>query len=265
MFWAMLTGEKIIITGAAGGLGQAIASRALGAGATVALFEKTDDLAQSAKSAFAGNDMISAWVADLSNAKAIEAAVKDASAHMGGITGLVNNAAVLCKDDSDPVSTSLESWETTLEINVTGAFLMCKFCLPHLLKQESGGSIVTMSSVVAHAASAIPQIAYTTSKGALEAMTREIAITYARDNIRANCVAPGPVETARTAHYFATEANWAKRKRYIQMGRLGQASEIAALVTFLLSKEAGYITGGTYLADGGISAAYIAEDETGSA
>ncbi len=259
MFGAMLTDEKIIITGAAGGLGQAIAKQALEAGARLALFEKNDSLADEAKARFSAHDGVSAYAADLNSADALADAVQKANAEMGGITGLVNNAAILCEDDSDPVTTSLASWNTTMQINVTGAFLMCKFCLPHL--QSHGGSIVTMSSVVAHAASAIPQIAYTTSKGALEAMTREIAIRYARDNIRANCVAPGPVRTARTEHYFASEENWAKRRRHIPMGRLGHADEIAALVIFLLSKQAGYVTGATYRADGGISAAYIASDE----
>jgi NAD(P)-dependent dehydrogenase (short-subunit alcohol dehydrogenase family) len=259
MFGAMLRDEKIIITGAAGGLGQAIAKHALEAGAVVALFEKTEALAAAARDNLAAYDHVSTYAADLTNAAGLEAAVQQASAQMRGITGLVNNAAILCQDDSDPVTTSQESWNSTLQVNVTGAFLMCKFCLPHL--QANGGSIVTMSSVVAHAASAIPQIAYTASKGALEAMTREIAIRYARNNIRANCVAPGPVRTARTEHYFSSEENWAKRQRYIPMGRLGQADEIAALVTFLLSPQAGYVTGATYRADGGISAAYIAADE----
>lgn len=259
MFGAMLKDEKIIITGAAGGLGQAIAKHALAAGAALALFEKTDDLAAAARADFAAHERVSTYTADLTSTEALEAAVQQASAHMGGITGLVNNAAILCQDDSDPIATSLESWNATLNVNVTGAFLMCKFCLPHL--QTNGGAIVTMSSVVAHAASAIPQIAYTTSKGALEAMTREIAIRYARDNIRANCVAPGPVRTARTEHYFNSEESWAKRQRFIPMGRLGQADEIAALVIFLLSRQAGYMTGATYRADGGISAAYIASDE----
>jgi NAD(P)-dependent dehydrogenase (short-subunit alcohol dehydrogenase family) len=95
-------------------------------------------------------------------------------------------------------------------------------------------------------------------------MTREIAITYARDNIRANCIAPGPILTERTAHYFDSEEKWEARRRHIPMGRLGRAEEIAALACFLLSDEAGWQTGGVYRADGGISAAYLVDDRDGA-
>lgn len=254
----MLTGGKLIITGAAGGLGLEIAKQALSANAQVAVFEKNADRLAQALSNWDGNPQISGWVADLRDPEACEQAVGNAREAMGGITGLVNNAAILSPDDSDPIQTPLESWQETLAVNVSGAFLMCKYALPALI--ENGGAIVTLSSVVAHAASAIPQIAYTTSKGALEAMTREIAITYARQNVRANCVAPGPVLTERTAHYFDTPEKWEKRRKHIPMGRLGRAEEIAALVIFLLSSQAGFITGSTYLADGGISSAYIVDD-----
>ncbi len=141
---------------------------------------------------------------------------------------------------------------------------MCKAALPSLLANgESGGSIVALSSVVAHSASAHPQLAYTTSKGAIEAMTREIAMSYARDNIRANCVAPGPVLTERTAPYFDTPKKWQMRRRHIPMGRLGKPEEIAALVCFLLSDAAAWTTGAVYRADGGISASYLVDDRDG--
>ena len=116
--------------------------------------------------------------------------VAQAISELGGLDGVVNNAAMLADDDAMPADTPLKSWQDTLAVNLTGAFLVYKHALPHLVEQQSG-SLVTMSSVVAHSASAVPQIAYTASKGGLEAMTREIAIAHARDNIRANCVARG--------------------------------------------------------------------------
>ena len=256
-----LNGKKIIITGANGGLGRAIAALAATQGATLALCEENAAQAGAAVDSL-GAEAI-ALHADLRDAAAVEAMVKDAIEQLGGLDGVVNNAAILAADDGLPAETPLSSWQTTLDVNLTGAFLVYKYALPHLIAQKSG-SLVTLSSVVAHSASAVPQIAYTTSKGALEAMTREIAIAHARDNIRANCVAPGPVLTERTAHYFETPEKWQARRRHIPMGRLGQPEEIAATVCFLLSDAAAWQTGSIMRVDGGISAAYVVDDRDGS-
>ena len=171
-----------------------------------------------------------AFAADLTDADAVAAMVSDSAATLQGLDGLVNNAAILTDDDTDPVATSLDSWRATLEVNVTGAFLCAKMCCR--CSSQKRGAIVTLSSVVAHSASATSQIAYTTSKGALEAMTREIAVAYARDNIRANCVAPGPVLTDRTGVISTRPEKWQMRRRHIPMGRLGRPEEVAALVCF---------------------------------
>ncbi|MCH1542496.1 MAG: SDR family oxidoreductase [Alphaproteobacteria bacterium] len=265
-----LSGTKILLTGANGGLGRAIAAKAYAEGAELALCEKTQDLAEAAKAALSGKASdnasdkanVIALSGDLTDETAVTSMVAKAIEQMGGLDGVVNNAAMLGDDDGMPTDTPLATWQATLDTNLTGAFLVYKAALPHLIKQQSG-SLVTMSSVVAHSASAVPQIAYTTSKGALEAMTREIAMAHARDNIRANCVAPGPVLTERTAHYFDSDEKWQARRQHIPMGRLGRPDEIAALVCFLLSEEAGWQTGGVYRADGGISASYVVDDSKG--
>ncbi|MBL6642044.1 MAG: SDR family oxidoreductase [PS1 clade bacterium] len=257
-----LSGTKILLTGANGGLGRAIAAKAQAEGAVLALCEKTQELADAAKAALPDNANAIAIAGELTDEAAVTKMVATAIEHMGGLNGVVNNAAMLGDDDGMPSDTSLATWQATLSTNLTGAFLVYKAALPHLIKQQSG-SLVSMSSVVAHSASAVPQIAYTTSKGALEAMTREIAMAHARDNIRANCVAPGPVLTPRTAHYFDSDKKWQARRQHIPMGRLGRPEEIAALVCFLLSDEAGWQTGGVYRADGGISASYVVDDSKG--
>jgi len=257
-----LSRKKILLTGANGGLGRAIAEKALAEGAHLALCEKTQDLAASAQAALPDNDNVIALAADITDEAAVQAMVAQTISALGGLDGVVNNAAMLADDDAMPADTPLASWQDTLAVNLTGAFLVYKHALPHLIEQQSG-SLVTMSSVVANNASAVPQIAYTTSKGGLEAMTREIAIAHARDNIRANCVAPGPVLTERTARYFDNDEKWQARRKHIPMGRLGRPEEIAALVCFLLSDEAGWQTGGVYRADGGIAAAYLVDDSKG--
>ncbi|MCH1485904.1 MAG: SDR family oxidoreductase, partial [Alphaproteobacteria bacterium] len=240
----------------------AIAAKAQAEGAVLALCEKTQELADAAKAALPDNANAIALAGELTDESAVTEMVTTAIEQMGGLNGVVNNAAMLGDDDGMPADTSLATWHATLDTNLTGAFLVYKAALPHLIKQQSG-SLVSMSSVVAHSASAVPQIAYTTSKGALEAMTREIAMAHARDNIRANCVAPGPVLTPRTAHYFDSDEKWQARRQHIPMGRLGRPEEIAALVCFLLSDEAGWQTGGVYRADGGISASYVVDDSKG--
>lgn len=258
-----LTGKKILITGANGGLGRAMATLAQAQGAHLALAERTPELAAAALSVLEDTVPACAVAADLSDDEATQDMVAQAIEELDGLDGVVANHAMLAEDDTTPLDTPMASWHETLNVNLSGTFRLYKAALPHLIAQQSG-ALVTLSSVVAHSASATPQIAYTTSKGALEAMTREIAMTYARDNIRANCVAPGPVLTERTAHYFDNAEKWQARRKHIPMGRLGRPEEIAALVCFLLSDGAGWQTGGVYRADGGISASYLVDDRNAS-
>ena len=259
----LLNGMTILITGANGGLGRAMAKRACESGARLLLADIDAAAAQAAVDCLPAPEMAKAYHGDLANEAAVADMMQEILSDAETLDGVVNNAATLDLNDTNPIDTPLDSWHNTLRVNLTGAFLIYKHALSKMVAQGSG-SLVTMSSVVAHSASANPQIAYTASKGALEAMTREIAMTYARDNIRANCIAPGPILTDRTAHYFDTDEKWQSRRQHIPMGRLGRADEIAALACFLLSDDAGWQTGGVYRADGGISASYVVDDRDGA-
>jgi len=252
-----LKDKVIILTGAAGGLGQALAKRLTQEQANpvlvdhnqTALLELSEDQSLNQPLCLSG---------DIADPYFITTIIAEAIEKYGKIDGLVNSAAILLPDDGDITQTPLPCWLKTMEVNLTAVFLTCQAVLPYLKKQ--GGAIVNLSSVVAHVASATSQIAYTTAKGGVEALTKEIAISHARHNVRANCVAPGPVKTDRTSHYFEDTAKWELRRRHIPMGRLGKPHEIAGLVCFLLSDDAGYITGASYLADGGIANAYVIDD-----
>ena len=225
-----LKDKVIILTGAAGGLGQAIATRLINEQACPVLVDHNQDtLLKLTENQVFNNSLC--LNGDITDPDFIATIMTEAVEKFGKIDGLVNSAALLLPEDGDIAQTPLTCWLKTMETNLTSVFLTCQAALPHL--EEQGGAIVNLSSVVAHAASATSQIAYTTAKGGVEALTKEIAISHARHNIRANCVAPGPVKTERTAHYFEDTAKWELRRRHIPMGRLGKPEEIAGLVCFL--------------------------------
>lgn len=254
--------KRLILAGAGSVIARSFLDIVLAGGGRCALIDRDDGALREIVAREPSTSAVQGFVADISDPSAVARAIDQAHTWLGGIDGLVNCAAILMPEDGLPHTTAFDTWETTLATNLTGTFLTCHACLPHMLK-GGGGAIVNMSSVVAHNASAQAQIAYTSAKGGVEAMTREIAIAYARARIRANLVAAGPVKTPRTAHYFDTPEKWQARRAHIPMGRLGTSTEIAAVIAFLLSDAASYITGSTYFADGGIHAAYLVDDRNG--
>jgi NAD(P)-dependent dehydrogenase (short-subunit alcohol dehydrogenase family) len=142
-------------------------------------------------------------------------------------------------------------------VNATGVFLCCKHGIPHLL-ERGGGSVINVASFVALMGAATSQIAYTASKGAVLSMSRELAVEFARRGVRVNALCPGPVETPLLMRLFADDqAAFERRRVHLPMGRLAQAREIAAAALFLASDEASYVTGSTFVVDGGITAAYV--------
>ena len=250
-----LKNKRILLTGANGTLGHAITQRLMSEGCQLALIDKVGiDSAPPEALIIAG---------DIVDADDLDAAFTTLKTEFDGLDGLVNLAAILEPNDGGVATTSREVFERTLSTNLLGTFLTCQSAVD-LMRGSGAGAIVNFSSVVAHAASAFSQIAYTSAKGGVEALTREIAIEHARHGIRANCIAPGPVLSDRNQHYFNTPEKWETRRRHIPMGRLGKPEEIAGSVAFLLSEDAGYITGTTLLCDGGISNAYIVDDRNGS-
>jgi NAD(P)-dependent dehydrogenase (short-subunit alcohol dehydrogenase family) len=193
---------------------------------------------------------------DVTDPASVEAAVQHAVEIFGGLHVVYNNAGVMLGDDDDPVSTSIETFERTMAINVNGVLLGCKYAIPAML-ESGGGSIVNVASFVAHMGAATPQIAYTASKGAVLAMTREIAVTYARQGIRANALCPGPIMTPMLAKFLSDDAKRQRRLVHIPMGRFGDPVEIANGALFLASDESSWMTGQSLIIDGGITAAYV--------
>jgi NAD(P)-dependent dehydrogenase (short-subunit alcohol dehydrogenase family) len=193
---------------------------------------------------------------DVSRADEAEAMVGYAVDRFGGLDVLYNNAGIFPADDGSVTDTPEDTWDRVMTINLKGVFLGCKFGIPAML-ESGGGSIVNVASFVALMGAATPQIAYTASKGGVLAMTREIAVEFARKGIRANALCPGPIETPLLAELLADPARRERRLVHIPVGRFGQAHEIANAALFLASDESSFVTGSTFVVDGGITAAYV--------
>ena len=169
---------------------------------------------------------------------------------------LFNNAGIMHGADDDAENTEEAIWDLTMAINAKGVFLGCKHGIP-ALRRAGGGSIINTASFVAMLGAATSQIAYTASKGAVLAFSRELAVIHARENIRVNSLCPGPLHTELLMKFLDTDAKKQRRLVHIPMGRFGQAAEIAKAALFLASDESSYMTGAELLVDGGITAAYV--------
>ncbi len=255
-----LAGKKIWVTGAGGALGRATSIRLAQEGAAIANCDidqtSVDETTQAIVAA--GGEAVSI-VGDVTDEKDCARMLEQADTELGGLNVLFNNAGILLPDDTGPVETPLDSWNKTLAVNLTGVFLCCKYGVPKL-EQSGGGSVINTASIAAQVGSAFPQVAYGASKGGVLAMTKEMAIQYARSNIRFNALCPGPVHTKLAEVFLAGEGRWEARQPFIPMGRLGKPKEIANMVVFLASDESSFVNGATMNVDGGITAAYVASD-----
>jgi NAD(P)-dependent dehydrogenase (short-subunit alcohol dehydrogenase family) len=248
-----LKDKVALITGAGSGIGQQTALLFAKEGAQVVIVDVNEKAAQDVCASIKNSIAVRA---DVSKAADCERMVAEAEKHFGKLNVMFNNAGIMHGKDDDAVSTSEEVWDLTLDINAKGVFLGCKYGIP-ALKRAGGGSIINTASFVARMGAATPQVAYTASKGAVLAMTRELAIIHARQKIRVNALCPGPLKTELLMAFLNTEAKKQRRLVHIPMGRFGEAEEIAKAALFLASDDSSYITGTDFLVDGGITAAYV--------
>jgi len=249
-----LDGKVCVITGAASGIGREAAILFSAEGATVCIADVSADAGEQA--AAECRDAFFHEV-DVSDADSARALYEDVAARCGGIDVLYNNAGIMPADDDSILATEPDAWDCVQAVNARGVYLCCKYGIPHLLSR-GGGSVINVASFVALVGAATSQISYTASKGAVLSMSRELAVQFARQGVRVNALCPGPVETPLLMRLLdETPGGLERRRVHLPMGRLAQAKEIAYGALFLASDESSYVTGATFLVDGGLTAAYV--------
>ena len=249
-----LDGKVCVITGAAGGIGREAAILFSAEGATVCVADVSPDAGE--ETAAECRDAFFQPV-DVADPQSVETLYADVAARCGGIDVLYNNAGIMPADDDSILVTEPDAWDRVQTVNARGVYLCCKHGIPHLLAR-GGGSVINVASFVALVGAATSQIAYTASKGAVLALSRELAVQFARQGVRVNALCPGPVETPLLMRLFdETPGAYERRRVHLPMGRLAQAKEIAYAALFLASDESSYVNGSTFLVDGGLTAAYV--------
>jgi NAD(P)-dependent dehydrogenase (short-subunit alcohol dehydrogenase family) len=251
-----LQDKVALITGAGSGIGRETALLFAREGASIVVADVNDQAGAAVVAELEAAGGKAVYVhADVAKAADAEGMVRAAQERFGKLNVLFNNAGISHADDDDAINTDEAVWDLTMNINLKGVFLGCKYGIP-ALRRAGGGAIINTASFVAVMGAATPQLAYTASKGGVLAMTRELAAIHARENIRVNALCPGPLRTELLMKYLNTEEKRQRRLVHIPMGRFGEAHEIAKAVLYLASDESSFMTGATFLVDGGITSAY---------
>lgn len=251
-----LDGKVCVITGAGGGIGRASALLFAAEGGRIACADVLEEPGRATAEAIgAAGGEAEFFRVDVTHEDEVRALYDAVEARFGAVHVLFNNAGVLLPGDASVLETELAVWERVLAINLTGVFLCCKHGIPKLLA-AGGGSVINMGSISGLIGSATSQIGYAATKGAVIALTRDIAVELARRGVRANALCPGPVETPLALQLYADDAAWQRRRVHIPAGRLGTPGEIAEAALFLASDESSWMTGASLVVDGGITVAF---------
>ena len=248
-----LAGKVAVITGGASGIGFATAKRFAAEGAKVVIGDLDEAAGVAAAEAVDGLFVL----VNVTDEAQVNSLFDTAAAHYGSVDIAFNNAGISPADDDSIETTELPAWNKVQDVNLKSVYLCSRAALRHMTKQGRG-SIINTASFVAILGSATSQISYTASKGGVLAMSRELGVQFARQGIRVNALCPGPVNTPLLQKLFASDPELAQRRLvHIPVGRFAEPEELAAAVAFLASDDSSFITGATFLVDGGISSAYV--------
>ncbi|KAF2272954.1 NAD(P)-binding protein [Westerdykella ornata] len=257
-----LEGKNCIVTGGAGGIGLETAILFAREGANVLLSDISgpalDRAVAKVKELVPDAKKIEGKITDVSKEADVEAMV----AHLdpwGGVDVMFNNAGIMHADDADAIDTPEKIWDLTQAINVKGVWFGCKHAVLSFRKHgKKRASVINTASVVALVGAATPQLAYTASKGAVLAMTRELAMVHAREGFRFNALCPAPLNTPLLQDWLGDDqAKRHRREIHFPTGRFGEAIEQAHAVVFLASDESSFVNGTDFVVDGGMTKCYV--------
>jgi len=238
-----LKNKNVVITGATGGIGNSLVKKFCENGSNVLATGTKDEKLSDLKKNF---NEVNAVKFDLNDHKNIEKFIDDASATLGGLDILINNAGINL--DNISIRLTEENWKKVIDINLTSTFLMCKFAIKKMLKNKSG-KIINITSIVGHTGN-LGQANYSASKAGIVAFSKSLAIEYAKKNININCVSPGFIKTEMTDKINEEFKNLLISK--IPSGDLGTGEDVSNCVAFLASDMAKYINGETIHVNGGM-------------
>lgn len=244
----------MLVTGAASGIGRAVALGAAAAGAAVSVLDRDEAGAAAAADEISRNGGAAHhYTCDVADEASVARAVDAAISDLGRLAGVVTSAGIFHGPDLRPAhEVDVDTFVHVLRVNLVGTFAVVARALPSLVR--GGGSIVTIASTAAirgHGYGA----GYTASKGGVDALTRLLAVQYGRDGVRANCVCPGGVDTPMTGGVFATPEAAERARTSVPLGRYAQPDDVAEVVVFLLTDAARYLTGQTIPVEGGATIA----------
>jgi NAD(P)-dependent dehydrogenase (short-subunit alcohol dehydrogenase family) len=252
-----LAGKTALITGAASGMGKTAALRFAREGAAVAVADVSDQGEQTAAEISAADGEALFVRADVADEQQVEAMVKATIDRFGQLDVIYNNAGIGPPDDAAIHELPTEVWDRVMNINVRGMYLCCRFGIKAILDQREirPASIVNTASIAGLVGnSTLPSTAYTVSKGAVMALTKQVAVSYAANGIRCNALCPGPIRTPILEPFFAEPGVRERFEQRIPIGRMGEPEDVASLALFLASEESSFITGALIVIDGGITA-----------